>query len=218
MLVRIVRFLLLALTDLAMIPALNIMKRNRRHFELFVGVLHLGVSFIFNAAEALDTELFLKENEWHFISDVLSVSYFLMLCVHVMDYKNENHNIVLRYVAFAGAWITKTKDDWSSVIFQALLVICYLLGVFYRRTFTPGADISPLIKQNVTYAMGCLAALLVVLIVIVFFDEDDSPDALGLAMGMLHITAGALFYYAWLSVPCMDSKKDDIIPKYSSYV
>lgn len=218
MILEVARFAFLALTDLAMLPALSVMKRNRRHFELFVGILHLLVAFTFNAAEAFDTELFLKEDDWHFISDVLTVSYFLLLCVHLMGYKDENHNIVLRYVAFAFAWIFKTKDRWDDMLYQALLVICYIIGVAYRRLFTPVTDISPLEKQNAMSALKWLAASFIALIIVLIFEVDENHHALGFAMGLLHISGGAFFYYAWLSVPCIDSKKDDSIPTHSSFV
>ncbi|KAG7386117.1 hypothetical protein PHYPSEUDO_000624 [Phytophthora pseudosyringae] len=218
MLLELGRFVFLALTDAAMLPALDVMRCNRRHFELFVGVLQLVVAFSFNAAEAFDTQLFLKEDQWHFISDVLSISYFLLLCVHLMGYKDENHNIVLRYVAFAGAWLFKTKDGWDSTLYEGVLVVCYLVGVVYRRGFTPSSNISPLSKQNAMYAVGCLAAAAIVGFIAIFFEDDKNHTALGFAKGLMHMLGGAAFYYAWLSVPCMDSKKDDIIPTHSSFV
>lgn len=218
MLLELGRFVFLALTDAAMLPALDVMKRNRRHFELFVGVLQLVIAFCFNAAEAFDTQLFLKEDEWHFISDVLSIAYFLLLCVHLMGFKDENRNIVLRYVAFAGAWLFKTKDGWDSTLYEGLLVVCYLLGVAYRRLLTPSNNISPLNKQNAVYGVACLVAATVVGSIAIYFDDDENHAALGLAKGLMHMLGGAAFYYAWLSVPCMDSKKDDIIPTHSSYV
>ncbi|KAF1792187.1 Protein of unknown function DUF3522 [Phytophthora cactorum] len=218
MLLEVGRFVFLALTDAAMLPALDVMKRNRRHFELFIGVLQLVVAFSFNAAEAFSTQLFLREDQWHFISDVLSISYFLLLCVHLMGYKDENHNIVLRYVAFAGSWLFKTKDGWDSTLYEGLLVVCYLLGLVYRRVFTPSNDMSPLNKQNATYAVGCLVGASIVGFIAIFFENDESHTALGFAKGMMHVMGGAAFYYAWLSVPCMDSKKDDIIPTHSSFV
>jgi hypothetical protein len=218
MLLELGRFVFLARTDAAMLPALAVMQRNRRHFELFVGLFQLLVSFSFNAAEAFDTQLFLTENDWHFISDVLSVSYFLLLCVHLMGYKDENHNIVLRYAAFASAWLFKAKDGWDSALFEGLLVVAYLLGVAYRRVFTPTGSILPLHKQNAVYGVASLAAAAVVGFIAIFFEDDESHAALGLAKGLMHVFGGAAFYYACLSVPCLDSKKDDIIPTHSSYV
>uniref|UniRef100_M4BAN6 Uncharacterized protein n=1 Tax=Hyaloperonospora arabidopsidis (strain Emoy2) TaxID=559515 RepID=M4BAN6_HYAAE len=216
MLLGIARFVFLALTDVAMLPALVVMKRNRRHFELFVGVSQLLISFSFNAAEAFDTQLFLREDDWHFLSDVVSITYFLLLCVHLMGYKDENRNIVLRYVAFAGSLLFKTKDRWDSTFYEGMLVACYLLGVFYRRVFTVNNDISPLNKQNAAHGLCSLAAAAVAAIAAFYFEDEDT--AVGVAKGMMHMLAGSAFYYAWLSVPCMDSKKDDIIPTHSLYV
>ncbi|KAF4318401.1 hypothetical protein BBO99_00007485 [Phytophthora kernoviae] len=219
MLLALGRFAFLALTDVAMLPALDVMKRNRRHFELFVGVLQLVVSFCFNAVEAFGTQFFLKETEWHFISDVLSITYFLLLCVHLMGYRDENHNIVLRYVAFAGAWLFKTKDGWDSTLYEGLLVVSYLAGVAYRRLLSQDRNISPLNKEKAKYALSCLAAAAVVGGIPIFFEGEDGDNhtALGLAKGCMHVLGGAAFYFTWLSVPCLDSKKDDIIPTYSPY-
>ncbi|CAI5710487.1 unnamed protein product [Hyaloperonospora brassicae] len=218
MLLEIGRFVCLALTDAAMLPALVVMQRNRRHFELFIGVSQLLISFFFNAAEAFDTPLFLLEDEWHFLSDVVSIAYFLLLCVHLMGYKDENRNIVLRYVAFAGSWLFKTKDRWDSTFYEGMLVICYLLGVGFRRLFAASNDIAPLNKQNAKYALYSLGAAAVAAVCALYYEDEENHTALGVAKGLMHMLAGAAFYYAWLSVPCMDSKKDDIIPTHSLYV
>ncbi|UIZ26596.1 hypothetical protein KXD40_001547 [Peronospora effusa] len=218
MLLELGRFVFLALTDAAMLPALNVMKCNRRHFELFIGVLQLVISFFFNAAEAFDTQLFLEEVEWHFISDVVSITYFLLLCVHLMGFKDENYNIVLRYVAFAGSWLFKTRDDWDSILYQGMLVGCYLMGVIYRRGLTKNKNVSPLNKQKGVYAVVSLVAAAIMWFIAIFFHEDENHMAWGMAKGLMHMLAGASFYYAWLSVPCMDSKKDDVIPMHSSFV
>ncbi|CAH0473931.1 unnamed protein product [Peronospora belbahrii] len=218
MLLTVGRFVLLALTDAAMLPALNVMKRNRRHFELFVGILQLVTSFFFNAAEAFNTQLFLTEIKWHFISDVVSLAYFLLLCVHLMGYKDENHNIILRYVAFSCAWIFKTKDGWNYIACEEMLVVCYLFGVLYRRGCTRANDISPFNKQYGVNAMLCLVGAACMWFTSIYFDQDEDHMAWGVAEGLMHMLAGAAFYYAWLTVPCLDSKKDDLIPMQSSYV
>ncbi|RLN88544.1 hypothetical protein BBJ28_00001202 [Nothophytophthora sp. Chile5] len=213
------RFAFLALTDAAMLPALDVMKKNRRHFELFIGVFQLAIAFCFNAAEAFQAQLFLRELQWHFISDVLSIAYFLLLCVHLMGFRDENRNILLRYVAFAASWLLKTKDGWDSTLFEVLLVACYLLGVAYRRLLSQDPHISPLNKQKATYALASLALAAVVGGIPIYFGSGgDNHAALGFAKGCMHVLGGAAFYYAWLAVPCLDSKKTDIIPTYSSYV
>ncbi|KAE8976768.1 hypothetical protein PR002_g25217 [Phytophthora rubi] len=124
------RFVFLALADAAMLPALDVMKRNRRHFELFVGVFHLVIAFCFNATEAFDTQLFLKEDETRTTKSCCPT--------------------------FEGAALYKANDGWNSTLYEGLLVVCYLLGVAYRSLFTQSSNISPLNKQNATYGIGCL--------------------------------------------------------------
>uniref|UniRef100_M4BAN3 Uncharacterized protein n=1 Tax=Hyaloperonospora arabidopsidis (strain Emoy2) TaxID=559515 RepID=M4BAN3_HYAAE len=135
-----------------------------------------------------------------------------------MGYKDENRNIVLRYVAFAGSLLFNTKDRWDSTFYEGMLVVCYLLGVVYRRVFTVSNDISPLNRENVVYALCSLAAAAVA--AIGFLDLEDKEDhmALGVTNGLMHVLDGAAFYYAWLSVPCVSSKNDEISPTNSVYV
>uniref|UniRef100_A0AAV1UUA7 Uncharacterized protein n=2 Tax=Peronospora matthiolae TaxID=2874970 RepID=A0AAV1UUA7_9STRA len=187
MLLGIGRFVFLSLTDVATLPALVVMKRNRRHFEMFVGVSQLLISFFFNTAEAFDTQLFLGEDDWHFLSDVVSVTYFLLLCVHLMGYKDENRNIVLRYVAFAGSLLFNTKDRWDSTFYEEMLVVCYLLGVVYRRVFTVSNDISPLNRKHVVYALCSLAAAAVAAIGSLDLEDKESHVALGVTKGLMHV-------------------------------
>jgi hypothetical protein len=207
------RFCCLALTDAAMLPALQVMRKNQRHFELFLGIFQLAISFLFNVAEAFHVSLFLKELQWHFISDVLSVAYFLVLCVHLMGFRDENTNIVLRYIAFAFAWLMKSKDGWDTTTYEVLLVVSYIVGVVYRRVLSSDSRIAPLQKNNAKLALGFLLLAAVVGAVPIYF-SSDSDWSIGFLKGCMHVLGGAAFYYAWLSVPCLDSKKTDLIPTY----
>lgn len=223
LLVAAARFCFLALTDAAMVPALGVMKRNHRHFELFVGVFQLAIAFCFNAAEALQQQLFLRELQWHFISDVLSVTYFLLLCVHLMGFRDEDRNILLRYVAFALAWLMKAKDGWDSTVYEALLVASYVAGAAYRRLLSTDKSLAPINKHNAKLALLFLALAGLAGGIPIYFGGNSSSggDALsgvGFVKGCMHMLGGAAFYHAWLAVPCLDSKKTDIIPTYSTYV
>ncbi|KAJ0411918.1 hypothetical protein ATCC90586_006013 [Pythium insidiosum] len=212
---EIARFCCLALTDAAMIPALQVMRKNHRHFELFIGVFQLSISFLFNVAEAFHASLFLKELQWHFISDVLSVSYFLLLCVHLMGFRDENANIVLRYLAFAMAWLMKAKDGWDSTVYEIILVASYILGVLYRRLLSSDKTVAPVNKQNAKFALIFLLLAAMIGSVPIYFSEGGSDDwSVGFLKGCMHVLGGAAFYFAWLSVPCLDSKKTDLIPTY----
>lgn len=230
-LLELFRFCLLALTDAAMVPALGVMKRNHRHFELFVGVFHLCISFCFNAAEAFQAQLFLRELQWHFISDVLSITYFLLLCVHLMGFKDEDRNIVLRYVAFAFAWLMKAKDGWDSTVYEALLVASYLVSVAYRRVLSTDKSIAPIDKEKAKLALIFLLLAALAGGVSIYFGgkgeqataDNDGGEAsalngVGFVKGCMHMLGGVAFYYAWLAVPCLDSKKTDLMPTYSNYV
>lgn len=100
---------MLVLSDLALIPSIQIMIKNRRHFEVFIGIFQFVAKFLFNFCEAINTEIFLDEGDWHFMADVLSLTYGVLLIVHLMSLKNENINICLRYMGFALAWIAKVR-------------------------------------------------------------------------------------------------------------
>uniref|UniRef100_K3WRC3 Uncharacterized protein n=1 Tax=Globisporangium ultimum (strain ATCC 200006 / CBS 805.95 / DAOM BR144) TaxID=431595 RepID=K3WRC3_GLOUD len=222
-LLELFRFCFLALTDAAMLPALGVMKRNHRHFELFVGVFHLCISFCFNAAEAFQAQLFLRELQWHFISDVLSITYFLLLCVHLMGFKDEDRNIMLRYVAFAFAWLMKAKDGWDSTVYEVLLIASYVAGVGYRRVVSHDKSIAPIQKDKAKLALIFLVCAALAGGIPIYFGGNTKEDAsaltgVGFVKGCMHILGGAAFYYAWLAVPCLDSKKTDLMPTYSSYL
>ncbi|TYZ65016.1 hypothetical protein PybrP1_002331 [[Pythium] brassicae (nom. inval.)] len=225
-LLALARFCFLALTDAAMVPALGVMKRNHRHFELFVGVFQLCIAFCFNAAEALRAQLFLRELQWHFISDVLSITYFLLLCVHLMGFRDEDRNIVLRYVAFALSWLMKAKDGWDSTVYEVLLVASYVAGAAYRRLLSTDKSVAPLNKEKAKLALLFLALAALAGGIPIYFGgkggdgagDSGALSGVGFGKGCMHLLGGAAFYYAWLAVPCLDSKKTDIMPTYSAYV
>ncbi|TMW68273.1 hypothetical protein Poli38472_005741 [Pythium oligandrum] len=214
MLLSLARFCCLALTDAAMLPALGVMRKNHRHFELFIGVFHLSISFLFNVAESFHSSLFLKELQWHFISDVLSIAYFLVLCVHLMGFRDENTNIILRYVAFAFSWLMKSKDGWDTTTYEVLLVVSYLLGVVYRRLVSTDKTIAPLNKEHAKFAVSFLVGAALVGSIPIYLSSGGDQWSVGFLKGCMHVLGGAAFYYAWLSVPCLDSKKTDLFPTY----
>lgn len=206
------KFIVMTGTNAAMIPALNVMKKNRRHFELFIGCFHLFICFCFNATAALDMPFFLDELEWHFIADVLSVTYALMLCVHLMGIPDENTNIILRYVAFALAWLTKEKDQWDSQGFETLLIGAYVLGALYRN-ISPSPTKPPIDFEHAKKAALSVAVLGLTFLLHEYEILFASDSEMSLVYGIYHFSAGGFFYYAWLTVPVRDTKKyDDDIP------
>ena len=71
------------LTDVAFVPPLMIMHRYRRHFELYIGVFQLATGFLYNFCNALGTNVFLTELQWHALNNILTTTYFLLLLIHL---------------------------------------------------------------------------------------------------------------------------------------
>jgi len=198
------RLLIMATTDAAMIPALMVMKRNRRHFECFIGCFHLFVSLMFNTSAALEVNMFLSEDEWHFISDVLSISYFLVLLVHLMGIEDENVNIILRYMAFSLTWIAKAKDKWDSILWEAVLITTSVAGLMYRQLTSYDIPVDPGHASKAGLALGSLSFTYLLSGLSLF-----ENDVFHIIYALYHLSGGAFFYHAWLSIPCRDAKKDD---------
>jgi len=222
LLVAIIRFLMMAVTDLAMLPALYVMQNNRRHFECFIGCFHLTISVIFNVSGAFGINIFLSELEWHSISDILSITYALLLIVHVMAIENEQYNILLRYLAFSLSWISQLKDKWDSTTYQSLLIALYLIGLILRYTMSGGMfgyirntiDFDQAMKAGVSLT---ILALTYILSIQSFF----SADPLNLLYAIYHVAGGSFFYFSWKCIPFRDEhKKDDdfVLPIQAAYV
>ena len=199
------RFLISAGTDLAFIPALGIVHGNKRHFELFVGVLQLVASFFYNATDALGISLFLKDYQWHFISDVMSITYVCLVCIQYMQLPSADLNTLLRYVAFTGAWISKFKDGWESGYAQGLVIVGFIIAVA-ARLGTGQVQIASIHQREATIGAGLLAAAGLCLGAEVTFG-DTSIDLL---MGIGHVWAGAACYFLWKACPCADRKMEEL--------
>ena len=77
-----VKFVLKAASDLAFVPALKVMHTHRRHFELYIGFMQIFSAFMYNAVDSLGFDFYLRKNEWHFMSDVFSITYVCVLSLH----------------------------------------------------------------------------------------------------------------------------------------
>ena len=213
---KLLRLFIMASTDAAMIPALMVMQRNRRHFECFIGCFHLMVSFLFNVSGALEIDIFLSELDWHFVSDVLSISYALLLFVHLMGFEKENVNIILRYLAFSLTWVAKLKDKWDSNFWQIVLIAVYGVGVIVRHANPAQGQQVPVLWNHGNYALISLSLLAVVYFVSGSYLFENDP--FHVIYALYHLSGGAFFYFAWLTVPCRDTKKHDdfVLPQHSA--
>ncbi|KAI8908413.1 hypothetical protein EDD86DRAFT_276226 [Gorgonomyces haynaldii] len=204
------RLVVLVLTDLAMIPALQIMYSNKRHFELFIGIYFFAAKLLFNLSQALQTPFFLSELQWHFLADVLGMTYATLLIVHLVNHPNENINIVMRYLGFSLTWIAKTFDQWDSVLMQ--LVVMSGFVVFMLLRFQE-------IKWNIKNLQlgGCAfggGLLLFLILEHGFSDQTRSIRIVhALVQGSINLCAGATMFFMWQAVPIRKFKDDDIIPE-----
>ncbi|KDO35423.1 hypothetical protein SPRG_00271 [Saprolegnia parasitica CBS 223.65] len=209
-------FVLKLAADLSVIPSIYIMQRNKRHFELFIGLLHVFVAVCFNCAQLTTTnELFLTVVQWHAMLEVLYVSFLYLLCVHLLALPYENVNITLRYLGFALAWIVKVKDGQFRHTHSLLLVAVAFSAVVLRRLVVPGARMLPLHR---TEAM--VAALLAAFCTAVFFLHPSLPIAPTNIESLFYICLGGFFFAGWKSVPPPElaSKKfDDCDIVFSEY-
>lgn len=160
---------------------------------------------------------FLNKLDWHYIADVLGLTYFLMMCVHLMGYRQKNRTIVLRYVAFALSWLMKSKDGWDRIIYEAVLVSSFLLILAYRRILSEDPSKVSLRVLHVQWALLCLFVAFLLGCVLLFCDTGDHVELFVVLKSILHIV-GVGYYQAWLAVPCLDSKKTDLMPHYDTFL
>jgi hypothetical protein len=119
-----IRFLFEVLTNLFFIPALFPLSEQKRHFPFFVGITQVFASLFYCMSDYFSTNIFITRMNWHFISDVLTLTYVLLIFIHLTANPDEEFNLILRYLAFFLSWIFKYRDEWvSSWFFLTLLVL-----------------------------------------------------------------------------------------------
>ncbi len=64
LLARVLTLAWVVATDLAMVPSLQVIKANRRHFELFVGCFQLVAGVAYNASNVAGARVFLAAHQW----------------------------------------------------------------------------------------------------------------------------------------------------------
>jgi hypothetical protein len=210
------RFLFEVLTNFFFIPSIVPLARHRRHFQLFVGVTQLIAAFFYSVCDYTGASLFIAPINWHFMSDVLSLTYACLLLIHMSAFEDEEVNIVLRYLAFFLSWLFKYRDSWDSTIWESLLVAAFLGVLTYshlsredrRRRFK---------NQHLQQALIAASAGLA------FFGGQlmfHLTDAHRILMGLYHACAGYACYEFWqvLPPPARGKKLDDVTSGAMSYV
>ncbi|ETV76544.1 hypothetical protein H257_09546 [Aphanomyces astaci] len=187
-------------SDLSVIPSIAIMKQNQRHFEMFIGIFHVVVSCLANAADVYerttDAPLFLTTDQWNGMLDVLWLSFLYLLVVHLLSIKNENVNIVLRYAGFSLAWILKLKDGPATHTYSLLMVLAGFSAVVLRRNLFADKYMLPLRKREMATSVA-----LALFCTTIFLYAFDIPIDGAYIRAAFYCCLGAFFYFGWKCVP-----------------
>ncbi|RHY14837.1 hypothetical protein DYB37_001360 [Aphanomyces astaci] len=205
--ISVVQLCLTGLADLSMLPAIDVIQKNRRHFELYVALLHIAVSLAHNISQSFDIPLFLSVDDWHNMSDVLWIAYFLLLCIHVLGLKDIQHTMILRYVAFSCAWMAKTKDTWTTNTYSTALVsVAITLVVVTRLALRKSLLPIQLTEAGYAVAAGAVAMVLFLSPRIVHMGE---VPFFTVVVPTFHLALGTMFYFGWKCVAAPAKLWDD---------
>ncbi|KAF0687856.1 Aste57867_20443 [Aphanomyces stellatus] len=187
-------------SDLSVIPSIAIMKANQRHFEMFIGVFHVFVSCLTNVADIYEqtyaAPLFLARAQWIGLLDVLWLAFLYLLVVHLLSFKNENYNIVLRYTGFSLAWIMKLKDGPEDHTFSLLMVLVGFSVVVLRRVLFYDKHMLPLRKTD-----AAISTALAVFCACIYLNAAHIPLDGAYLRAAFYCCLGSFFYFGWKCVP-----------------
>jgi hypothetical protein len=203
----VIRLVFEVLSNVLFIPALYPLAKYRRHFALFVGLTQLLAAFMYCLGDFLDTRIFLEEEDWHFISDVLSLTYACLIIIHLSAFEDEETNMVLRYVAFFCSWIFKYRDEWDSIMYEALLVVGFIGILIFSHISNP--------ERRKKFSHEHLQrSIIFTLAGLVFFIAETQlfADTTKILMGFAHASAGAACYNVWSLVTSLPHVKKSDIP------
>lgn len=206
-------FLFTCVTDLALIPPLIVMKRFRRHFEMYVGACMLVSAFAYNFLDAMNRGdavekswvLLVEEEDWHRINNVASTTYVCLLMIHLADVKDEDLNVVLRYCAATMVLLAQVMDGfWMQTshytIYVVVLFCALLIARYVAIAQFPAFWSSHNLLRGVALG-GCCG-------VCFYFGLDDSHDEFRFALGMSHLFAGLSLTFLWNLIPRPKRKHD----------
>lgn len=198
-------FVFTACTDLALVPALLVMARYRRHFEMFVGILQMTFALAYNICNALQVTIFLREKEWQAMNNVMALTYFALLMIHLAHSENENLNIMLRYIAFATITIAQVKDGFRTLRWTCGPILAFsalpLLKCLAQKRVPPYNRARTI--KGAAFAAGAFVCFRIGL--------DEQHDPFRFWHGMFHLFVGTALWHLWGIVPDPDTtKKTDV--------
>eukprot|EP00658_Telonema_sp_P-2_P039745 TRINITY_DN28392_c0_g1_i1.p1 TRINITY_DN28392_c0_g1~~TRINITY_DN28392_c0_g1_i1.p1 ORF type:complete len:210 (+),score=42.55 TRINITY_DN28392_c0_g1_i1:216-845(+) len=197
-----VKFLFEVVSDLALVPSLLLLLRNRRHFEMFIGVGCVSSAVLYNTCNAFQVSIFLTEEHWHMMNNVLTISYFLFLCIHLAHLKDEMTNIILRYLVFASVTVFQLRDGFWMESSYWTYIPCICIGALpvWRQTQKP-----TLVKHRIMSGLGFAGAAGVCFL----FNLDINPfgDFYRFWHGAAHVLVGAALWQLWGAI---ESKKTEL--------
>lgn len=198
-----IRFLSEVLSTLCFAPALIPLAHQRRHFALFVGLTQFLSSFLYDWSDYLDAKLFISVGAWHFISDVLTLTYVLLLLVHLSSVDDPGVHSVLGYMAFFTSWIFKYRDAWDSVLWETALVFGFAMFLAHSH-WRDGNKMARFKWERLSNGSSAAALGLG------FFGLQQwyaMSDVHRVFMGLAHAFAGYALYQLWYALPPPTSKK-----------
>lgn len=191
----VLKFLFEVITDFSVVPSLMLILQRKRHFEFFIGVFQMVVSLLYNLSDAFGVQLFLKNADWHRLTNVAGLAYGLNVLIFLMRNEDEALDHILRYSGFAAIWIAQIKDDFWMHETQWTLYVLFLFGFFcvVRTVSRRKQAFEGLSKRRILWGV-VFSALAGVLFVI---SLDDAHDSFRFWHGMSQIFFGAALWNLW---------------------
>jgi len=219
---HILTFMLTCVTDLALVPPLIVMRRHRRHFEIYVGCLMLVSAFAYNFLDAMNRgdaaekswELLIAEEDWHRISNVSSTTYICLLAIHLMCLQDADANILLRYGAATAVLLAQVKDGFWM---HETCYTVYVVGIFVLLLVARYAAVAQLPAYWTSGNLLRGALLGAAAGVCFYLGLDDDHDEFRFAHGISHLFGGLALTFLWNLVPRPKKKDEDAWARASLY-
>ena len=198
-------------SELSFYPSLLIVWKRRRHFEIFITIFQFMTSILFTLAKTLNVTIVLDDLHWHLLSDIMTETYVVLICVHLMGIKGEDRMMFLRYLGFGLTIIVKFADGWSSVLYEVLLLVGFALYPIFRMfatmkiICTPNTVPLPYDKRSIKPVIACV---IIGLILLRMSNGCRQTFWCEVGMAITRVSFGVGTYYLWKILPCFDHEKD----------